>query len=231
MGDHTIVHRHIHVLAQPGAAAGFQGQHYAQGRPHAGDGIAHIVAHHLGAAFGGAGHHHPAAHTLYAGVVGRPVGVGAAAAGAVAVAGDAGVHQAGVDGAELVVAEAQPGQGAGAPVVQQDIGNAQHIFEGALSRRVAQVQGNALFVAVDAQVAGADAGAVGAVDVGVVGAGAVAAAGAFNFDDLGAHIGQNEGAEGAGHDVGGVQDAQAGQGERLQGRGSGGIGRVGGGGH
>ena len=52
------------------------------------------------------------------------------------------------------------------------------------------------------------------LDKGAVAAGAFADAGAFDLDDFCAHVGQYHGTEGAGHDVGNVQDADAGQRER-----------------
>ena len=216
VGDHAVVHGHIDVLALAGLAAGLEGEHDAEGGPDAGDGVAHVVADHLGAAFGGAGGDHPAAHALDAGVVGGPVGVGAAQAVAVAVAGDAGVHQAGVDFAEAFVGVAEAAHGSRTPVVQQDVGDAEHVLEGALGDRVAEVQGHALLVAVDAEVAGADLGAVGPSTKGIVQARLVAAAGTFDLDDLGSHVGEDHGAEGAGDDVGGVEDAESVERQRLE---------------
>ena len=216
VSDHAVVHGHVHMLALAGLAAGLQREHDAEGSPDRGDGIAHIVADHLGAAFGGASGGHPAAHTLNARVVGGPVGVGAAPAVAVAVTGYAGVHQAGIDFAEALVGVSQPAHGAGTPVVEQDVGHAQHVLEGALGDGVAQVQGHAFLVAIDAEVAGADLGAVGTFDERMVEARLVAPPRSFDLDDLGTHVGQDHGTERAGDDVGGVEDAKAVQGQRLE---------------
>ena len=104
VGHHAVVHRHVYVLALPGAVAAFQGHHYRQRRPDAGNRVADVVAHHLRAALRGAGDRHPAAHALDAGVVGGPVGVWPRRrAVGVAVAGEAGVDEARVDFVQPVV--------------------------------------------------------------------------------------------------------------------------------
>ena len=204
------------MLALAGFAAGLQREHDAEGGPDRRNGIAHVVADHLGTAFGGAGGGHPAAHPLNAWVVGGPVGIEAAQAVAIAVTGYAGVHEAGINFAKAFVGVAQPAHGAGAPIVEQDVGDAEHVLEGALGDGVAQIQGYAFLVAVDAEVAGADLATVGSFDEGVVEASLVAPAGSLDLDDLGAHVGQDHGAEGAGDDVGGVQDTETLQGQRLE---------------
>ena len=57
--------------------------------------------------------------------MGRPLGVGAG----LAVAGDAGVDDAGVDRRHVVVAQAQPSHGAGREILQHDVGLAGHFQE------------------------------------------------------------------------------------------------------
>ena len=55
----------------------------------------------------------------------------------VAVAGDAGVDQAGVHLGEDFVAQAQPAQGTGAPVVQKDVRLFDHLLERGFASGVA----------------------------------------------------------------------------------------------
>ena len=215
MGHHAVVHGHVHVLTLPGLAPRLQGQHYPQGRPDAGHGIAHVVPHHLRSALGSARHHHPSAHALYARIVRRPVGIRSSQTVAIAVAADAGVHQPRVNFAQSVVAETQPLHRAGTPVVQQHIGNPHHVLERLPANRVAEIQGNAQFVAVDAQVTRAHLGPIGAVNERIVGASAVSAAGTFYLYDLSAHVRQDHGAIWPGNDVCCVEDTQSVQGQRL----------------
>ena len=199
------------MLAAPGLAAGFQSQHNAQGRPNAGDGVADIVADHLRRAVGSAGNFHPAAHALDAGIVGRPVRIGAAQAVAVAKAGDAGVNQPRVQLAQAVKTQVQPLQRPRPPIIQQHIGNFDQPLKNFLAPGLAQIQSNAFLVAVDRQETGADLAAIGGLDKGVVQPRPFAALDALNFDNLGPHIGQDHGAKGAGHNVGSVQHPQPGQ--------------------
>ena len=210
VGHHAVVHGHVDVLAQAGAVTAFEGHHDRQRRPDAGNGVADVVADHLWPTFGSASDGHPAAHALDAGVVGGPMGVGAGCRPVrVAVAGEAGVDEARVDLIQAVVAQSEAPQGAGTPVVQQDVGLGDHALEGLLAAGVAQVDGHALLVAVQSQVAGADPLAFGAVDEGAVGAAPLSHAGTLDLDDLGAHVGQDHGAEGAGHDVGDIQHPES----------------------
>ena len=220
MGHHAVVHRHIHVLPPPGLAPGLQRQHHPQRRPHAGNRIPHIVPHHLRAAFRSAGQRHPAAHALHAGIVRRPVGIGAAPPRAVPVARNAGVHQRRVDCRQPFVVKTQPRQRPRPPVVQQHIRNPQHILKGPLARRLPQIQRHALFVPVHPQVTRADLRPVGALHIRIVGAGPVAAAGTLHLDHLRAHIRQNHRAKRPRHNVRGVNNAQTlqrqGQRQRLR---------------
>ena len=216
---HAVVHRHIQILTPPGLAAAFQGQHNAQCRPHARHRVADVVAHHLRAGVGAAGDRHPAAHSLDAGIVGRPVGIGAGRRPLrVAVAGETGVNQSRVQFAEPAVAQPQTAQGARPPVVQQHIRGLRQPLESLPPQRVAQIEGNAFLVAVEAQIAGADPLSVRPLEERPVAAPALAHAGALDFDDFGAHIGQNHRAERAGHDVRYIQHPQALQRQRVGGR-------------
>ena len=77
-----------------------------------------------------------------------------------------------------------------------------------LASRGAQVQGQAALVAVE----GEEAGGKVAGEAGTHPAGVVAAAGPLDFDDIGAQVGQQQGAHRAGHNLGQVEDFDAGQG-------------------
>ena len=211
---HTFIHRHIQMLPPPGLPPRFQRQHDAQRRPQAGDGVADVVGHALRRAVGAAGDLHPARHRLNRQIVGRPGRVGAAQPGAVAVAGDAGVHQPRIYFAEPVVAQPQPPERPGAPVVQQHIRGPHQLLESPLAAGMAQVDADAFLVAVDAQKAGTHPLPGGVVNERPPGAGKVAAAGPLNLDDLGAHIGQNQRTERPGHDVRRIQHPNARQRQR-----------------
>ncbi len=206
---HALVHRDVDVLAASRLATRFQCQHDAQGGPQAGDGVADVVAHGLGRAVGIAGHVHPARHRLNRHVVGWPVGVRSGQPLAVAITGDAGVDEAGVDFAEMVVSQTQPLEGPGTPVVHQHVRHGHQLLECLLALRVAQVDAEALLVAVDAQEPRAHPVAVGVGDEGGAASGDVARAGPLDLDDLSSHVCQDQRAEGPGDDMRGIQHADA----------------------
>ena len=194
----------------PGPMPAFQREHDCQGRPDPGDGIANVVADHLRPAVRATSDCHPAAHSLNTGVVGRPVGIrpGGRAFG-VAVPSKAGVYQPRIQLREAIVAQAQAPQSAGTPVVQQYVGLRDHPLESPLALWVPQVDGNALLVAVQAQVTGADPLPLGAVNERTVAAPTLSHTRPLNLDYLGAHIGKDHRTERSRNDVSDVQHPEA----------------------
>ena len=208
------------MLAEAGLTTGFQREDDAQGGPDARHRIAHIVADGLGRSAGCAGDVHPARHGLNGEVVGRPVRIGAATTISVAipVAGDLRVDEAGVDLPQAIVSKSQPAKGSRTPVVQQHVGVGNQILEGDLAGGVAQIEGNAFLVAVDAKEAAADLSSVRFADEWATATRQIAGAWTLDLDYFGAHVGQNQRAEWAGDDVGGIQNADA-----FKGQGEGGV--------
>ena len=214
MRSHALIHRHIDVLPLARLAPGLQRQHDSQGRPDPGDRVGDVIAHALGRAVRVAGYLHPTGHSLYTEVVGRPIRVGATEPVAVAVAGDGGVHQARVNLLQMLVAQSQTPEGARSPVVQQHVAGPDHVFESPFTGGVAQVQGHALLVAVDAQVSGADPPVIRSPHERPPRPGLVPGAGTLHFYYLRPHIGQDQRTKGASHYVGSVQHSYPFQGQR-----------------
>ena len=215
MGRHAVVHGHVDERTFASAVPLFQGHHHAKGRPDSRDRVADVVAHHLRAAAGLASDRHPPAHSLYAWVVGRPIGIRSwSGAVRVAVAGDADVDQSGVQFSQYVVTKTQALESAGAPVVQEDIGFLGHPFERGFASRVSEVQRHALLVSVEAQVAGADPTAVGPINEWTVATATFTHSRAFDLDDLRSHITKDHGRKRAGHYMCYVHDTDPGQGQR-----------------
>ena len=113
-------------------------------------------------------------------------------------AGYDGPHQLRIERPHILVAEAHFAHGAGAQVLHHHVGAQDQLLKDLLPAGVAQVQRQALFVAVVAHEARRLPGAV-FFGEGRHGAPGVAAARTLDLDDLGAGIGQQQSAIGAGH--------------------------------
>jgi len=177
-----------------------QRRHGAKGAEQAGDGVRRAAADLGRVVRVGAGHAHPAPHGLGHDVEGRPVHVGALAAAPVAEAADRGVDQARIDGRQGLIAQAHPVHHAGAEVLHHRVGAGDQLAQQLPALGLLQVDDDAALVAV----AGGEEAAV--LVLGVVGAVRAAlaeevAAGRLDLDHLGAMIGQQLGAERAGHGV------------------------------
>ena len=134
-----------------------------------------------------AGEGHEAAHSLTDGVEADLVAVGAV----LAVSRDVYHDDLGVQLLELVVAEAHDVNGAGAEVLQEDVGDFDQLAEDLLALVGAEVDGEALLATVVLHPVGglpANAGAV---------CSALVAAHRLHLDNLGAHAGEHQGAAGA----------------------------------
>ncbi len=206
---HALVHRYIYVLSSSGLASRLQSQDDAQGGPQPGYRVADVVADGLGRAVRVSGHLHPSRHGLDGHVVCRPVGVWPGQTPAVAVAGDAGVNEAGVNIAKAVVAQPQAAKSPGSPVVYQHVRGSRQVLEGLLAAGMAEVDADALLVAVDAEEPRADAISFSVGNEGGAPPGDVAGAGPLNLDYFRSHVGQDQRAERPGDDVRGIQHANA----------------------
>jgi hypothetical protein len=159
-------------------------------------------------AAGVAGDAHHARHRLRHQVKARPVGPGPG----LAEARDAGVDQARVGRAQVLVAQPQPPQRAGAVVLQQDVGVAREPQHHRAAGLGLEVQRHAALVAVHVEkaerVVSLHAKAHRA-------AGLVAGAGRFDLDDVRAQVAQQHAGVRPGHDLGDVEDLDAGKGENV----------------
>ena len=175
---------------------GQQADRHRQARQH----IGHRGARAGRLAAGPAGGAHQAAHRLGDDVVARaqPIRPG------VAEAGDRRIDQPRVHGLQRVVAQAELVHRAGAVVLHHHVGGL-HEVEEQLAAGL-EVERHALLAAVQVHVVRAFA-----VPERCEVARVVAAAGLLDLDDLGAHVGQHHGAEGAGEHAGQVEDAQSGE--------------------
>ena len=168
-------------------------------RADVGDGHAHLGRRPAGKA----GNRHQAAHPLGHEVEAAPVAIRAGAA----EPGDAGIHQPGIDLRQRLVAQTQAVHDAGPEVLRHDVRRLRHAPEHRLALVRAQVQGDAALVAVQRQEAAGDVVGQARTHAPRV----VAGAGPLDLDDVGAHVGQQHGAHGAGHDLRQVQHFDAGQ--------------------
>jgi hypothetical protein len=144
------------------------------------------------------------AHALGDQVVATAMAVGAGRAEAAHRA----VDQSGVHRGQGLVADAQA-LGHPRPVVlDEDVGRPGQALDQLDARRLLEVDGQALLVAVDRH----EARAVAVPSDRALPARRLALAGRLELDDLGPEIGEVHGAEGRGHGLGEVDDAEAGQG-------------------
>ncbi len=185
-GGHLHVEQgDVHPLPFAGAVAVVQGGQDAVAGVHAGHDVrnGHAGAHRL--AVGHAGEAHQAADTLDDEIVARAFGVGAV----LAIAGDGAVDQAGVFGAEVLVAEAVFGEAADLEVFHQDVAFGGQGADQGGAFGAGHVDGDGLFAAVGGhEVAGhARTRRDGALAVGRRPASRVIAlARPFHFNDRGA---------------------------------------------
>ena len=156
---------------------------------------------------GETGHVGEAAHHLHDLVEGDAVFVGA---GEEALA--AAVDEAWVGGFQGAVGQAELVEGAGAEVLDEDVGGFQEFQDGAAAGRGFQVQHDAAFVAVHD---GEEAGAGGLEPAGIVAGGFAVLGGGFDLDDVGAEVGEHEAAGGAHDHVGEFDDAESGEGAQA----------------
>jgi len=156
-----------------------------------------------GTPVGFAGHAHDAAQPL-----GHQIETAVARVGTgLAEPGDRAIDQAGVDLAERVVVDAQPGGHPHPVVLDHHVGPFGQLVDRVPGLRVLQVQDNAALVAVYLREAGGFA-----LDVGSHLARIVAARRLLDLDHVRAKVGQHHGAIGAGHDLGKIEHFQTGQG-------------------
>ena len=178
-GDHAVHQSHVHHLADAGLlgvdVGGLHADGEAQARQHVADGGAAAG----GAAAGPAGDAHEAAHGLGHDVVAGPVMIGAV----LAEAGDAAVDQLGVDFLQHVIAQAQLLHGAGAEVLDEDIGLLYQILEDLLALGGLEIQGETALIAVEI-----DEVSAFPVKTRRIGAGIITLSGDFHLDDVGAHV-------------------------------------------
>jgi hypothetical protein len=154
-----------------------------------------------------AGHRHQPGKALRDQVEAALVGVRAVAA----VARDRAVDQARVHLAQDVVAEPQLFQRAAPVVLGQDVGILHHAQQDRPALRGLEVQRDPALVAVQDHERRGDA----VHPRFAVAARIVAARQLLDLDDVGAHVGQHHAAGRAGHDLGQLQHAQAGQRTRM----------------
>ena len=116
-------------------------------------------------------------------------------------AGHGHVDDAGVEGCDGVVADVPAVEDADGEVVDDDVGAEGHLAGGLAGVGAGEVELEQALVAVPHG------------EVGMVGpAGGDGAGVGGDFDDVGAHVGEEACAEGPGEDVGEVEDADAGEG-------------------
>ena len=194
---------YVHGLPQARRFAFMQRGQSADGGVEGGDAVNYR---HSGADGGHsllAGHHGDARHRLPDGVVADVVAVGAE----LPIGGYVDHNDAGVQGLQRVVAEAHIFDGAGAEILDQDVGNLDQFPQGFLAGLLAEVDGQGFFAGVVLHPVGGLFANPGAVVTGFL------TAQAFNLDDFGAHPRQYLGAAGAGLVAAQVDDADV-----LQGR-------------
>jgi hypothetical protein len=120
----------------------------------------------------------------------------------VPVARDGRVDETGVVPAERLVGEAEPRQGPGAEVLEEDVGPAGQPAHQGLPIGVLQVDRDRALVAVGGQEVGRLPGHEGRA----VAARVVAAVGLLHLEDARPEVREEHGGEGAGHDAGEVED-------------------------
>ena len=142
--------------------------------------------------------------------VGYDFGAGVAGVGAgLPERGYGGHHQVGVDGGQGGVADVQVVQGAGGAAFHYQVNLSRQFPEQAAAGGGVQVEGDALFVEVEDEEKEA-AFRVGVVAVEGCGAAHCRALGGFDFEDIGAVVGQEARAEGAGDVLAQIQYLDAG---------------------
>ena len=204
-GDLAVQQGGVNQLPLAGFIAVVEGGYDGTEGQHTGEQVNEGKAHPLGGAVGFAGEVHQAAIRLddevVAGLAGHRPGA--------SVAGDGAVDDVGVESPDVIVAQPEARQGAGAEAFNHHIGVGSQLFDYGEAVVGFEVDGEAALVAVE----GKELGAFAVPDRGPF-AGFVAVAGLLNFDDIGAHIGQVLGAEGAGEGAGEVDDLDVVQGLR-----------------
>ena len=175
-----IQHGDVDALALSGHAAAIQRGRHGKG----GDDGGHAVADHIAGAgrrgLGGAGHAHQPGEALDDLVVARPL----AQRTFLAEAGYGAVDDARVHCLQFLEAEAKSLHGAGAEILEDDVGLGHQAQEQRLAARVLQVQRQAALAGVHRQEAGAHE-FLAQLQVGAQLARQVAAAGHFHLDHLG----------------------------------------------
>ena len=211
-----VVHRHVEELALAGLAGVEDGGEDADGCQRAGHDVADARAAAEAAGLGRAGDADEAAHRLGDDVVSGQVGVGAGAGARIAEAADGGVDEAWVALGERFVGEAEALHDAGGEVLDEHV----RLFGQAHDRLFAagrlEVEHEAALVAVEAGVIAAE-GALGVVVGEGAGEAGHLAAGRLDLDDVGAEVGEEHRAVGAGEGLGEVEDADAWRGGRCGG--------------
>ena len=206
--NRNIGQRDVDLLALAGAFAFVQGRKDCGCGVHAGHEVddGNTGADGTGAFFalGAAGVAHKAAHALEHVVI---TGVFSLRAGGT-VAGDGHPDQFGVDFAQVVVVQAQAGQGAGLVVLNDDIGVLCQPLDDVIALFGAEVDGDGLLVAVGRNVVGRVAvfGCC-AFEVGrTPAASVITGTGPFDLDDVGPQVGKILGAPRACQHAGKVEN-------------------------
>ena len=200
--DHRVDQGDVDLLPHTGLVAMAQRRKNADGDGKAGEDVGHGSAGSGRLASRPTGGAHKAAHGLGDDVVARAQAIGAG----VAETGDSRVHQSRVDCLQRFVADAEFVHRSGPVVLDNDVG-ALDEFEEHLAPLAFEVQRYPLLAPVQVHVVGAFV-VLERREVARV----VTLAGLLDLDDLGAHVGQHHGAEGAGKNPGQVEDAQAAEG-------------------
>ncbi len=202
-----LVKGHVDVLAAAGEVAGAEGGEGAERGEDAGPVVGDEVA---GADRGKVRVAGDASHAGEG--EGNPIEAGAVAVGAgLAVAAYADDNEPAVGLAQGIGGEAPALEGAGAVVLDENVGGIAEPAEERAPSFPAEVEGDGLLAAVVLL-----EGDAVAVDL--------ASAGRLDLNNLGAELGEEGGAEGGGKDLAGVDDAEAGEGEgRCVGHGDGGY--------
>ena len=199
-GHAHIQQRHVDVLATAGAVAHLQRCQYRAAGKHAraqvGDGHAHAHGAAAGCAIGIASDAHHAAHGLDHQVI---AGAWRVRAG-LAKAGHAAVNQPGVQGRQAGVIQPIVRQPADLEVLHQDVALRGHLLDDGLAFGFGHIHRDGALVAIGGvEVSGVGGGV--AVGIGherrAPFAGVIAVAGALDFDDVSAQIGQHLRAVGA----------------------------------
>lgn len=195
--EHAIEERDIDAATEPGMVAGVEGGKDGlsgeEGGEDVGDGEGNLD----GVDTIGGGDVHAAGDGLEDDVVAGAARLGSGSS----EGGDGGVDEAGIEGAEGVETEAEAVHDAGAEVFDDDVGAAGDGVDEGAGVGGFEVEGGGLFVAVHGEKIGRPVAEEG----GTPGAGFVAGGGIFDFDDAGAEISQEHGAEGTGDGAGEVE--------------------------